>query len=146
MQIAVGRGCNHYAPMLADGCHPTTDSDLPHEALGTALLRGGRDVETFQSIRCGAMVLSDLGNSPRLIAEAANYFWVSYRVAHIARLGLEADSHADFWVALLSLLPDEHMPEEDAFLPGLSRVVSETGKTGPGRTPLRLWLRTGHVS
>ena len=89
---AIARGCSHYAPLWPN-LTPADRAGLPHEALGCALLRGPATVETFQSIRCGGMVLSDLGNSPELIATAAEQLGVAGRVAHIVRLGLSADAH-----------------------------------------------------
>lgn len=140
MGIAVARGCRHYAPLVPGGMASTASHDLPHEVLGAALLRGPTDAATFQAIRCGAMVLSDLGNSARRIGEAADYFGVAHRVAHIARLALEADTHPDYWTTLLALLPAAEAETE--FLPGVSRFVSETRMTGFGGGPARVWLRT----
>jgi len=141
MRIAVDRGCRHYAPLLSTPLSGSVErADLPHEVLGAALLRGLRDGETFQAIRCGAMVLSDLGNDPETILSAADYYGVADRLAHIARMGFEFDDHPGYWEALLSLaLPS---PEEAAFLPGLSRLTSETRMTKMGRHPVRTWLRT----
>lgn len=138
--IAVARGCRHYAPLLAPGAIPTNKPELPHEVLGVALLLGPQDAATFQAIRCGAMVLSDLGNSPQRIWEASEQFGVTPRVAHIARCGFFSDDQPQFWQALLSLFPPI-LGEED-FLPGVSRLTSETRVVGPGKFPIRTWLRT----
>ncbi len=70
LAIAVARGCDQYAPLWPE-LRPKDDLTLPKEVLGCALLRGPADEETFQSIRCGAMVLSDLGNSLGRIVLAA---------------------------------------------------------------------------
>ena len=32
--------------------------------------------------------------------------------------------------------------EEQEFLPGVSRLVAETRLRGPGKSPVRTWLRT----
>lgn len=106
-------------------------------------MRGPADAATFQAIRCGAMVLSDLGNSPQRIAEAADFFGVVHRVAHLARLGLEFDRHPEFWQAVLDALPPA-AGEED-FLPGLTRFTSDTGMRGLGRGPSRTWLRSRYA-
>ena len=140
LAVAIARGCRHYAP-LWPGLAPVGRGTLPHEILGAALLRGPADVETFQAIRCGAMVLSDLGNSPERIAEAAIKLGVSGRVAHVARLGQVEDDHAEFWGRVLSALPFT-ATGEDGFLPGLSRFISETRLAGLGHGPARVWLRT----
>jgi hypothetical protein len=138
--VAVARGCSHYAPLWPD-LTPADRPGLPHEALGCALLCGPATVETFQSIRCGAMVLSDLGNSPELIAAAAEQLGVSGRVAHIVWLGLSADVHPEFWASVRVALPELAAREQD-FLPGVSRMVAETRLSGPGEGPTLTWLRT----
>ena len=137
---AIDRGCSHYAPLWPN-LPPAERAGLPHEALGCALLRGPATAETFQSIRCGAMVLSDLENSPELIGAAAEQLGVAGRVAHLARLGLSADVHPQFWAAVQAALPGWAAEEQD-FLPGVSRLVAETRLSGPGGGLVRTWLRT----
>ena len=136
----MARGCRHYAPLLTRGATVVDEPNLLQEVLGAALLRGPADAATFQAIRCGAMVLSDLGNSADRIAEACRQFGVTHRAVHIARLGLLADNHPDYWRALLEVLPPTSA--EESFLPGLSRLTSESRLSGPGRAPVRIWLRT----
>lgn len=143
LRIAVARGCRHYAPLLPSDMPSDDAAGLPHEMLGAALLRGPTDADTFQAIRCGAMVLSDLGNSPQRIIEASQRFGVTHRLAHLARLGLAADQHPEFWAAILSGLP--RGSSEEQFLPGVSRLVSETHMAAPGRQPARTWLRTRYA-
>lgn len=138
--VAVARGCRHYAPLLPAGAAPLDVPGLSHEVLGAALLQGPADAGTFQAIRCGAMVLSDLGNSGPAILEASTHFGVAHRLAHLARLGLEADRHPEFWTAILNALPP--VAGEENFLPGISRFTSETRMAGPGRGSVRTWLRT----
>jgi len=140
MSIAVARGCRHYAPWVPAGVAVVDEPEIPHEVLGAALLRGSADAATFQAIRCGAMVLSDLGNSVELIAEACRQFGVAHRAAHIARLGMLADNHPEYWQGLLRVLP--FSSSEESYLPGLSRLVSESRFIAPGRSPVRTWLRT----
>ena len=100
---AIARGCLHYAPFIARRL-VRDQVRIPHEVLACALLRGAADVDTFQAIRVGTMVLSDLGNSPDAVAHAAEAFEVTSRVSHIARTALTADSHRDYWQALLDAL------------------------------------------
>lgn len=138
--VAVARGCWHYAPLWPH-LSPADRTGLPHEILGCALLRGPVTAETFQSIRCGAMVLSDLGNEPKLIAAAAKQLGVSGRVAHLVGLGLAADKHQEFWERIGVALADQRAEEQD-FLPGVSRLVTETRLSGAGKGPARVWLRT----
>lgn len=140
--IAVARGCRHYAPFLPADVAAINDPEIPHEALGVALLRGPTDAATFQAIRCGAMVLSDLENSPHAIAEMSQQLGVAHRTAHIARLGLAADMQPDFWQQVLRELPSA--VAEDDFLPGVSRFTSETRQPG-GRSSVRVWLRTHYA-
>lgn len=142
LRIAVARGCRHYAPFLPVGVAAIDDPEIPHEALGAALLRGPADAATFQAIRCGAMVVSDRENSPSAIAEMSRQFGVAHRAAHIARLGFAADMYPDFWQQVLRELPSA-VAETD-FLPGVSRLTSETRPPG-GRLPVRVWLRTHYA-
>ena len=143
LRIAVARGCRHYSPLLSPGMEPRDDPEIPHEALGAALLCGPADAATFQAIRCGAMVLSDLKNSPRAIDDVSRQLGVAHRAAHIARLGLAADTHPDFWERVLRELPSA--VREDDFLPGISRFTSETRQPGGRSAPVRVWLRTHYA-
>lgn len=95
----------------------------------------------FVYFRCGAMVLSDLGNSPELIAEAAEKFGVSERVGYVVRLALAADDQHAYWQKLLPYFPSSNSQGD---LPGLSRLVSETRLSGAGRGAVRVWLRTSY--
>jgi hypothetical protein len=141
LRIAVARGCRHYAPLLPQAATTADAPEVPHELLGVLLLRGPADAATFQAIRCGAMVLSDLANSPKAIAHASWQHGVGHRVAHIARLGLLGDAeNRAYWDALLRVLPSGLAHEE--FLPGLSRLSVESRMAGPERGPVRTWLRT----
>lgn len=142
LAAAVVRGCGYYAPLWPD-LAPRNLAWLPHEILGCALLRGTADAETFQAIRCGAMVLSDLHNDPGLIATAAEALAVLSRVAHIAKLGLEGDDHPEFWTRLRRTLPDLSTTEVE-FLPDLSRLCSETGRSQVNLGTMRIWLRTAY--
>lgn len=142
LAAAIARGCAHYAPLWPD-LRPVNMAWLPHEALGCALLRGEADAATFQAIRCGVMVLSDQGNDPELIGLAATQFGVAGRVAHLAGLAFAADSHALFWEQVGHRLPPAS-PGDREFLPGVSRLVSETRRSGPGAGAARGWLRTDY--
>jgi hypothetical protein len=142
-RIAVARGCRHYAPFLPPGLEASDDPEIPHEALGAALLCGPTDAATFQAIRCGAMVLSDLNNSPSIIADISEQLGVAHRTAHIARLGLAADTHPDFWQQVLRELPSA--VSEGDFLPGISRFISETRQPNWRSAPVRVWLRTHYA-
>lgn len=140
--VAIARGCTHYAPLWPNLSHDDSDW-LPHEVLGCALLRGVADAETFQAIRCGAMVLSDLHNDPALIAAAAERLAVLSRVAHLSQLGLHGDDQPEFWMQVRRRLPDLSSPEAE-FLPGLSRLRLETGQAGPDQGGRPVWLRTAY--
>lgn len=145
LAIAVARGCHHYAPFVPSSVPKLDRADLPHEVLGCALLRGTLDVDTFQAIRCGAMVLSDPGNSPQMIAESSDTLSVESRVAHLAHVALSADDHPEYWRNVLAALPPIKAGKETGFLPGVSRFVSETRMIGLGRGAQRVWLRTHYL-
>ncbi|MFA6286178.1 MAG: hypothetical protein WC661_02240 [Opitutaceae bacterium] len=142
--IAVARGCRHYAS-FADSPNKVDEPSISHEVLGCALLRGPRNIETFRAIRVAAMVLSDEGNSPDEIGSAAVAFQVEGRVSHIAKLALKADNRPDFWNAVLASLPSMDDVSEVSFLPGISRLRSETQMTGLGRGRSLVWLRTAYA-
>ena len=142
--IAVARGCHHYAPFVAENL-AVDRSDVPHEILGCALLRGGADLDTFQSVRVAAMILSDDGCDPALVARVADDFGVSSRLAHIAQLALETDDRQSYWRQILARLLRATSAGDAAFLPGVSRFTLETDKAGPGRGPVRIWLRTKYL-
>ena len=141
--LAVARGCRHYAG-FAPTAQAVPQTELPHEVLGCALLRGPADAETFRAIRAGAMVLSDPGNSPAAMAEAAHFFGVESRLVHLARVGLKADCATDFWTAILALVPATESHDDLAFLPGASRLSVECPRPGANGSPIRVWLRTNH--
>lgn len=140
LRVAVARGCSHYAPLWPQ-LPPENLDWLPHEVLGCALLRGAADAETFQAIRCGAMVLSDLSNEAALIATAAGELAVLPRVAHLVKLGLHGDDQPEFWMQVRRSLPDLSITEAE-FLPGLSRLRLETGRAGPDQGARFVWLST----
>ena len=142
LRVAVARGCSHYAPLWPH-LRPENLDWLPHEVLGCALLRGAADAETFQAIRCGAMVLSDLKNDAALIATAADELKVLPRVAHLSKLGLHGDDQPEFWMQVRRRLPDLSITEAE-FLPGLSRLRLETGRAGPDQDAKAVWLRTAY--
>jgi hypothetical protein len=142
--IAVARGCHHYAPFVAP--HLVVDEpELSHEVLGCALLRGPTDLDTFHSVRVGAMVLSDESCSPAVVNAAAEAMGVRERLAHIAQVALAAGERPDYWMEILAGNPTRLSDDESDFLPGISRFTVETGKSGPGRGPVRVWLRTHYA-
>ncbi len=142
LRVAVARGCSHYAPLWPH-LRPENLDWLPHEVLGCALLRGAADAETFQAIRCGAMLLSDLNNDAALIATAAGELAVLPRVAHLSKLGLHGDDQPEFWMQVRRHLPDLSSDEAE-FLPGLSRLRLETGRAGQDQDVMADWLRTDY--
>ncbi|MFA5262711.1 MAG: hypothetical protein WC378_02730 [Opitutaceae bacterium] len=141
LAAAIARGCSHYASFV----DPRFVRDLPfipHVVLGCALLRGLQDVETFNAIRVGAMVLSDLDNSPDAIAAASVELSVTSRAAHIARVGLTNDTHPSYWQEILECISAEINESEIDFLPGASRFCSNGRLAGFGRVLSPHWLRT----
>lgn len=141
MAIAVARGCEHYAPFVPRSL-VIDRPEIPQEKLACALFVGPADVDTFQSIRVGTMLLSDPICSAALVADAAAEFGVRSRVAHVAHLAQRFDPlRGNFWSDLARRLPKPG-PSEVDFMPGVSRLSIETGRVGPGRGSARIWLRT----
>lgn len=144
LRQAVARGGRHYAGFLNDSVG-ADDPTIPHEALGCALLCGPTDVDTFQTIRVEAMVLSDLENFPTIMAAAAANFGVTSRLKHVCQVALGADDHPEFWNAVCALLPPTDGKSESEFLPGVSRFALETTVPNPnGLKSVRVWLRTSY--
>jgi len=143
--VAIARGCRHYASFVAPE-YIVDRPGLAHEVLGCALLRGMANLDTFQSIRVGAMVLSDAGCSPTLAVAAAEALGVESRLAHIARTALVADDRPGYWGEILTGVPAAIEAKEVEFLPGASRFRLETGKRAPGLGAARIWLRTQYVT
>ena len=141
MEIAVARGCSHYRLFVAPG-PASDDPTISHEFLGCALLQGVEDVETFQSIRVGAMVLSDLGNDPQLIRTLAEDLGVSVRLTQLATVALGAGDEPLFWRSMLDAA--EPGPVDDDFFPTASRLSLESFSGGTGSTLRRQWLRTAY--
>jgi hypothetical protein len=83
--------------------------------------------------------LSCLTNRADVIADSARHFRVGRRVLHIAQLALGINDHPQFWESIVGRVASDGPPEEN--LPGLSRFVSETPISGPGRGRSRVWLR-----
>ena len=144
--IAVARGCRHYAAFVPSTYlnYHLNRHDIPHEVLGCALLGGCPDLETFRSIRVGAMVISDLGNDPHAIAAAADECSVTQRLAHICRVALKTDEQPGFWGAMLAALRVADDTSESQFLPGASRFCIETRKKSRVQAISRVWLRTAY--
>lgn len=138
LALAISRGCAHYASLWPH--LPVAKGVLPQEVLGCGLLRGPEEAETFQAIRCGAMILSDRHNDAARVAEAAVRLGVADRVFHVATLGRRYDAYPAYWRSVIEELPDGCTSEE--FLPGVSRLTRETFGTLPRRGVIREWLRS----
>ena len=139
MALAVERGCRHYTAMAQGRSAPACLRSLRHEVLACALMNapmpGG-----FDAFRCGAMILSDLSNRKDVLAAAAAIFGVERRIGYVVGLALEHDGEKTFWSDLHQLFPEA----TDEELPGLSRLVSETGVQRGRKELIRTWLRTRH--
>lgn len=132
--IAVKRGCGHYAHFAIQ---QPTDSEISNETLACALMAAPMP-EGFDCFRCGAMLLSDVTNDPRLVAEAAERLGAAARVGYVAALALEHDKeHRDFWAQIATLCPTVSTES----LPGISRLTAEPGIGRLGEKLPRIWLR-----
>lgn len=138
MALAVARGCHHYAPMTDGWSAPSQLNDMLHEVLGCALLHFPMP-DGFDSFRCGVMILSDIGNSPAWVAEAAAHFGIERRVGYVVRIAIESDGERGYWEQLMPLFPAS---SGDELLPGVSRFVSESKMSAGSGGAHRVWLRT----
>lgn len=137
--LAVARGCRHYAAFAAGHEAPRHLDSLAHEVLACALMRSPMHVDGFKYFRLGAMVLSDCGNEPAMIAAAADFFGVAERVGYVVRLGLAHDDRQEYWRKLLPLFP---VVAEAGDLPGVSRLSLESLVGNSKSSFRRQWLRT----
>jgi hypothetical protein len=136
IQLAVSRGCRHYAPAFPpQGDDPGT-SAVPNEELVSLLLLGSNDFEPI-AIRCAAQLACEC-DAERL-ARVAIRERVGRPLAYIARAGIVHDpSNEEFWKTLLAGL-GEQPPVREGVLPHWSRFVSQSGVTRYGGGEVQ-WL------
>ena len=136
VQLAVLRGCRHYAgiftvPVADPGC-----SVISNEELVTLLLLGEQSFDPF-AVRCAAQLVTAC-EIPRLATLAARER-VQRSLAYIAdAAALHDPGGAPFWTQLRAALGAQR-PVPAGQLPHWTRFVSHTGVTrqGPGRVT---WL------
>ena len=137
VQLAVARGCRHYAgvfdtPVVDPGADVISDEELV-----TLLLLGEHSFEPF-AVRCAAQLLTAC--DPAWLVRLARQEWVTRALAYLATAGRDNDpANATFWNDLITRLENPRAVPPGR-LPHWSRFVSQTGCTrqGPGRT---VWLR-----
>lgn len=137
VQLAVKRGCRHYAGIFDE---PVTDPGrevIADEELVVLLLLGEQPFEPV-AIRCAAQLLSACEGAR--LARLAQRERIARPLAYLAEAGRTRDpDHAAFWTDLLGRL-EKTRAIPPGRLPHWSRFVSQTGITreSPGRT---VWLR-----
>ena len=136
IQLAVARGCRHYAPAFPPLGDDPGVTAVPNEELVSLLLLGSNDYEPI-AIRCAAQLACEC-DAERLV-RVARRERVGRSLAYIARAGIVHDlSNKEFWRTLLAGL-GEQPPIIDGVLPHWSRFVSQTGVTRYGGGEVQ-WL------
>ena len=145
VQVAVHRGCRHYASALPLSSNQQdrqtrfpTLAELPNDELTVLLLVGELPYEP-QAVRCAAQLARAADVSADRLADLAIREKCERVLAHIARAGREHDDDGtDFWGAVLSRLGP--VPERmEHKLPHWTRFVSMAGRQRSGPVPPR-WL------
>ncbi len=143
LELAVERGCRHYAP---PGWQPGRTPDPGRERLSDAelaiALMSAAQQGDARHIRCAAQLLGAPGLCPRELARLARMERCVPALRHIAEAAVRHDpGHAGFWQELLAGLPPvPALPQ--GRLPHYSRFLIQAGWT-PRHRPARpaVWLR-----
>jgi hypothetical protein len=136
VQLAVARGCSHYAGIFPDSAVDPGLGAISDEELVTLLLLGEHPFEPF-AVRCAAQLLTSC-DGVRL-ARLAERERVARALSYIVEAALAHDPEgAQIWRTLRAALGTQR-PVPAGRLPHWSRFVSQTGVTrrGPGRI---VWL------
>ena len=144
-QVAVHRGCRHYASALPLSSNQQdrqtrfpTLAELPNDELTVLLLVGEHPYQP-QAVRCAAQLARATDVRAGRLAELAIREKCERVLAHIARAGCEHDDDGtDFWGEVLSRLAPVPKRTEHQ-LPHWTRFVSMPGRQRSGPVPPR-WL------
>ena len=129
--LSVQRGCRHYS----DGTEPVeplvSEHEFSNEELALALLSPALRYNPH-SIRCGAAMLSAMGNDPARVARLTRRERSTQPVRQIAEAGRRYEPDNPFWERLISGLPASPRPKSGV-LPHPTRYVAMTGFTRQAR-------------
>lgn len=147
--LAVQRGCRHYASGTESEGPSVLEGDFSNEELAVALLSTALPYDPH-SIRCGAAMLGAQGHDPLRLARMAVLERCVISVRHVAEAGHRFEPENGFWTELLAALPGTPVPPSGV-LPHPTRFVAMTGFTRRGRELIVCWQRpsprrsaTGH--
>jgi hypothetical protein len=136
IQLAVARGCRHYAPSFPPADHDPGFAAISNEELVALLLLGENEYEPI-AIRCAAQMTGRC--DAQRLARVAKRERVERVLVYISKAGRIHDvKNKGFWEQLEILLGRQD-PVADGVLPHWSRFVSQTGITRNGGGDVR-WL------
>lgn len=142
-QLAVLRGCSHYrlAEGKAEAVNDCGRDLLSNEELAVALVSAG-SAGGVNHIRVAAQLLGAPGLHAASVARLARMERCVPILRYIAEAGIREDAaRADFWKALLQLLPSGQSIAEGR-MPHPSRFISQPGWSPASRPQRRAsWLR-----
>ena len=138
IEVAVARGCRHYASGERPIEKPPSRKELSDEELTILLLIGENPYEPA-AIRCAAQLARSRYVDAIRLSRLAIMEKTERVLAHIARAGIQHDAEGrEFWQRVLDQLPcvpTRHEPD----LPHWSRFVSMPGRQRHGIAAIR-WL------
>jgi hypothetical protein len=137
LKVAVARGANHYRRDF----DPTLPADLPaisDEEIGVALCLG-QNPYNLDALRTAAQFLSSSRINAARLCRLAEQERCEPVLLHIAEVAQKYAPELEPWATLRNQLPPRHVPRTDV-LPHWTRLVSHTGVTANGGSPLTDWL------
>jgi hypothetical protein len=138
--LAVQRGCRHYSRGDEPAAELVPNSKLSNAELAVALLTIAAAYDPHR-IRCGAAMLSAVGNPPEELARLAKWERSEAVVHYIAQCGSSFEPQNPFWTQLLALLPQCPTPKEGVF-PHPTRFITMSGyQRGRGKHLTSEWQR-----
>lgn len=143
LDLAVARGCRHYAPSGGEkeAVRECGRDCFTNEELAVALVSGSLEGDAHH-VRVAAQLLGAPGVSAAKVARLARMERCVPIIHYIAEAGLRENSEEpSFWKALLEKLPAS-APIPEGRMPHQSRFMSQPGWSPPSRPVRRAsWLR-----
>jgi len=131
VQLAISRGCIHYASGATPIARLPQSDELGDEEL-TILLIIGENSYDPTAIRCAAQLARAPGIRPAELVRLAVMEKTERTLAHITRAGIAHDIEGcPFWQSVLDLLPTTP-PRSEPDLPHWTRFVSMPGRQRSG--------------
>lgn len=137
--LAIQRGCDYYHHGGALPLSSVTHEQFSNAELGIALLNPSLSYDP-QSLRLGAAMLGATDNRAEDVARLAKFERCQAIVRYVAESGRRFEPENEFWVTLISLLPNTPSLKSSA-MPHPTRFVAMTGITRRGLETVAQWIR-----